>query len=389
MMDPTTSTGQQAAPTPAEEASAGSFSGLERPRLDRPPFVARWMLIALAIVAGVALVVVGIVIAVNMLTARTVPDLMKLKLDAARARATAAGFELVVAERRFSTTASGTVLSQDPVPGTSLRRGRAVSVVVSSGGEEFAMPDVVGNGLAVARRLLEAKGLDLRVETAASDQPTDTVLSTNPAPGVKVRTGDVVRVTVSSAGGGSAILLPFDMKDIVVLVDAAPVPSGQIDVPLEVVRRLRSLVEASGGTLGQTRSTNDTGVATQAPARAMRVGEASASVAVGLNVAQRGSGGVVASSLSVGAPAVVASSAALASSIATALTDAGTPAKTAVVAGDPVLGATTAPWASLQLGSYSSREDVATFRDPAWADGVARAIYRGIAQSLGLKQRAP
>jgi N-acetylmuramoyl-L-alanine amidase len=270
-----------------------------------------------------------------------------------------------------------------------VKQGSNVDVVVSAGSEEFSMPDVIGNGLLLARGVLEAKGLELKIETEPSEQPSDTVLSTNPAAGSLVRTGDVVRVTVAAAGSGSSALLPLNLQGVAVILDPAPVPAKQLDVPLEVARRVRSLIEASGGTVVTTRALADTGTASAAPARAKRAKEGSATLAIGLEVSPTGPRGAVAYYPLSGPQALVASSKNLASQIATSLTDSGIAAQASSTTTDAVLSTRAITWSRVRLGSLTAREDVASFRDPAWADTVARAIYRAIADLYGRKSASP
>ena len=76
----------------------------------------------------------------------------------------------------FTGSTAVTAILNDKVPSN-----QGVTVVVSAGTEEFTMPDVVGEGLTLARSQLEQKGLEVQVEPQPSDQPSDTVLGSNPA----------------------------------------------------------------------------------------------------------------------------------------------------------------------------------------------------------------
>jgi N-acetylmuramoyl-L-alanine amidase len=50
---------------------------------------------------------------------------------------------------------------------------------------------------------------------------------------------------------------------------------------------------------------------------------------------------------------------------------------------DPVLAAVPAPGVRVRLGSSAQQKDLANFNDPAWSDGVARAIYAALAKVYG------
>ncbi len=368
------------------EPSPGEGSSLpERPRPPRPPLIAPWIPIAAAVAVGVLVLIIVSGLYVGSITRVSVPEMVGLELGVAKSRAATGRLEVVVAEKRFSALPADTIISQSPAAGTTLRRGDSVTVVISAGTEEFAMPDVVGDGLLLARGVLEGKGLELRVETESSAQPSDTVLATNPSPGVMVRTGGIVRVTIASPGPGNTTLLPLNLRDVAVTIDPGVVPQGQTDVTLEVARRLRSLIEASGGTVLATRSLTDTGTAASAPVRARRAQEGSATVAVGLEVAEKGAAGMVALYPLTGPSAVVEPSRTFATLIATTLVGNGLSASASTTPSDTVLATTKAPWSRVKLGSLGAPEDVANFRDPKWADTVARSIYKAIAELYGVK----
>ena len=366
---------------------------VDRPRPKRPALIPRWILFTMLGVVLFAAAVAGLVAYTTYTSRIEAPKLTGVDVGVARTRLAQEGLKLVISTRRFDALPADTVLEQSPTPGTELGRGAAVTVVVSAGTEEFVMPDVIGDGLALARGLLQDKGLEIRIESQPSNQPSDTVLSTNPGPRTPVRTGDIVRVTVASAGPSGTPLLPYAMRGIRVTLDPAPVAGQQVDVPLEVARRLRSLLEASGASVITTRSLIDTGTASQAPARALRAadGSSTATVALGIGTNPAGVGGLTVATPKSGSAPVVATSTRLASEIASALA-AGSGVKTpkrSQVATDTVLGRTNAPWARVTLGSFGSADDVARFRDPAWADTIARALYRAIARLYGQKATSP
>ena len=364
---------------------ASDIGAPDRPRLERPPFIPRWIPIAAAVALGTVLVlVVGIVYAMSV-SKVTVPELTGVEIGVAESRAAAERLNVEVAEKRFSAQPIGTVIEQSPAAGTKVSRNDTVKVVISAGTEEFAMPDVIGNGLLLARGKLEGKGLELRIETEPSEQPSDTVLATNPSPGVMVRTGTIIRLTVATQGAGSTTLQPLNLQGIAVTIDPAVVPKGRTDVSLEVARRLQSLIEASGGTVYATRSLTDTGVASSAPVRARRAKDASAAVAVGLEVLETGSAGMVAQYPLTGSQAIAEPSRTLSTGIAQALVANGLTAAASTTATDVVLTATRAPWSRVKLGSLAAPEDVVNFADPKWADTVARSIYRAIAEIYGVK----
>lgn len=250
------------------------------------------------------------------------------------------------------------------------------------------MPDVIGDGLALAQGTLESRGLVVRTEAVPSDLPSDTVLGSTPSPGQPVRTGDIVSLQIAAPGGSGNVLKPFQLEGTVFVIDPTESSFGGTDVSLEVGRRLRSLLEASGATVVMTRSSTTSAVVDVAT-RARAAAEASATAAIGLDVASAGAAGRIVTSPSAGQPSVVGASTRLAQSITTQLSSFAPPAVTRKVAGDDVLGPAGAPWVRIRLGSTVARPDQNSFGDPNWADSVARAIYLSIGEQFALAPTVP
>lgn len=365
----------EAAPEPPRPMRTG-------PRPARRELVPLWVYgVIVAILALVALGI-GVSLAVNRSVTREVPNVTGLDSDVARTRLRSAGFEFEDGDRRFSVKPLGTVLEQSPDPGALVRRGSTVSVVVSAGTEQFALPDIVSNGIILARGILEDRGLEVKVITEASDKPKDTVLSTNPAAGSIVHTGDIVIVAVASPETVSSAIVPYRFSKTRFVLDPSKPTSG-IDVPLEVARRLRSLLEASGAIVVVTRAQADTD--TSVENRSKRAADARATVIVGLDVATTGSGGFALATPSGLAPARRIATGRLEKSLSRSLTVRGKAPRETTFAPDALVKATQAPLARVSLGSISSRDDAASFRDPAWADQVARAIYSALGGSYGTR----
>jgi N-acetylmuramoyl-L-alanine amidase len=371
---------------PGQEAVDAFFGPvrIDRERPSRPPLIPRWVWISLASLVGIVLISLGAWVWSTRLASIAVPTLTGIDVGVARTRLAEQGLELTISEERFSAQPKQTVLSQNPSEGTKLKRGATVAVVVSAGSEQFAMPDVVGNGVLLARGRLETKGLDVRIDPQPSQMPSDTVLASNPAAGQPVHTGDIVRLTVAAAGPPTDLLLPFDMRGLTVVLDPAPVNDALGDVPLDIARRVRSLVEASHGVVRTTRALADTSTLEAAPARAQRAANGTATVAIGLTASTVGSGGLIVFSPSPVLPKA-SQSAKLASVLASDLASEAGSVSSSTSTTDTVLGATKAPWSRIQLGSYASREDAAKFADPNWEDAIARAIYRALGSLYGKK----
>jgi beta-lactam-binding protein with PASTA domain len=110
------------------------------------------------------------------------------------------GLQLKVDRREPSQTVPrDAVVSQAPPPGTGLKKGRAVRVVVSQGPSELLAPRLVGEQYRKAEILLRQGGLlSLDVARVWSDTvERDIVISQDPPAGTPLETGGRVSMLVS------------------------------------------------------------------------------------------------------------------------------------------------------------------------------------------------
>lgn len=358
---------------------------ISRTRPQRPPLVPTWVWFALGGAIAVIVLAVAAVLTVTSLSRVAVPDVVGESMGTARSRLEQVGLRTTVAERRFSMLPRDQVIEQDPGADTQLQRGDTVRLVVSAGSEEFPMPDVVGDGLALARGTLEARGLVVVVEQIVSETTSDTVLSTTPSAGAVVRTGDTVRVQVAVSQTPGVTLQPYRLNGVDVVVDAAPPPAGTggetADTSMEVARRLRALLEASGASVTMLRSTGTS--STLDADRAKAAAETSATVAVGFVVASQGDPGRIVSTEGASVTGQESPSADFAQQLVTELNRAAPPVESAEGRSDVVLQSTRAPWARVLLGVSSVRQDENRFADPTWVDSVAQAVYTAIGKTYG------
>jgi len=353
----------------------------ERQRPPRRPLIPRWTVFS---VVGVLIVIAAAVtwVLVAGIVARTeVPDVVGLSQGIATTRLAQIDLVSEVAEHRFDASPSGTVLEQDPAPGTVVSRGDSVRLVVSAGSEQFELPDVVGLSSRVAQAQLEQLGLVVRIDPMPSEAPTDTVIATNPSAGATVRTSDIVRLVVAAEADASSALLPYRMDGIVIVLDPSEVASASVDAPMEVARRLQSLLEASGVDVTVTRSAASTD--TSPAGRVDQIGDLVPTVVVGLDAPRTGDGGFAVTSLAEAlAPTTFQTSRALADEIARQLGTIGEVTR-GTTTEDVVLQAVPSAGVRVQLGSYASPDDVSAFSDPARSDELARAIYRALGERFG------
>jgi eukaryotic-like serine/threonine-protein kinase len=133
-----------------------------------------------------------------------VPRVVGLSQAAAQRRLHASGFRVRTAYVASSKPA-GTVVSQRPTAGSTLRRGAAVRINVSTGSNPQpakAVPDVIGEDEATARADLEAAGFRVSVvDQPTSDENEDgIVVDEDPAAGTRVPAGSLVTIYVGRFG---------------------------------------------------------------------------------------------------------------------------------------------------------------------------------------------
>jgi len=138
-----------------------------------------------------------------------VPSVLELPIDDARHIIAEAGLKVGEVSHKESEAAPGTVLVQEPAPGTLVPVGTAVHLVVSSGIEgKVEVPSVVGRGIDMAERILKEHNLRLgEVSHTESEAERGTVIAQEPAAGAAVPAGTAVHLVVSS-GIGDKVEVP-------------------------------------------------------------------------------------------------------------------------------------------------------------------------------------
>jgi serine/threonine-protein kinase len=139
-----------------------------------------------------------------------VPGVLSLPQAQAEQRLSGAGLDVAV-RRDFSLTVPrGSVISTDPVPGKRIRSGGTVTLTVSRGPREVAVPDVAHRTLAEARKQVKAAGLTPgTVNESFNDLvPQGQVIVTDPPAGRKFAPGTPVTFTVSRGS-------PVDVPDVI------------------------------------------------------------------------------------------------------------------------------------------------------------------------------
>src|SRR5699024_4011826 len=128
-----------------------------------------------------------------------VPELVGLTETEARQALDAEQLDTVV-ELSYSASAPvDEVMAASHPPGTSLRHGTDVTLTVSKGPEQYAVPPAIGRTLDQATTMIEEANLSAAAPETVYDEtiPEGQVMSVEPEEGSELKPGASVRVTVS------------------------------------------------------------------------------------------------------------------------------------------------------------------------------------------------
>jgi eukaryotic-like serine/threonine-protein kinase len=119
------------------------------------------------------------------------------------------GFAVTIA-RRFDNTAKDNVIDEVPKPGTQVRQGSRVTLVVSNGPAPIVIPNFVGMSVESAQAQAQRLGitLDTSRQSAIPGYPADAVASQDVAAGTKVDKNTVVHAIVSSGAETQPTAVP-------------------------------------------------------------------------------------------------------------------------------------------------------------------------------------
>ena len=159
-------------------------------------------LIALAAFAGI--IFGSIAIIRQTFSTVKVPDVMGLDIDEAAKILKQAGLTETHKAMPNDQVEQNLVYLQNPEAETTIRKGDAVILVISSGPVPFEMPDVVGMTADEATAQLQTKNMKItRDRVASTDVQKDRIISQTPAAGNQVTRDDPVTLTVS--GGSTSV----------------------------------------------------------------------------------------------------------------------------------------------------------------------------------------
>jgi eukaryotic-like serine/threonine-protein kinase len=174
-------------PTDVREAEAEEYEEYERRGRGR------WIVIALLVAAVAGLVA----FALTRPDRVTVPNVISQEVGTATQLLEDRGFDADI-KPVPSTARRDTVIEQDPIPGEKVDEGSTVVLTISAGPASVAIPDVQGLSEADATKRLQDVGLLVDPDFNFSDTiPEGRVIGTDPGPGIRVDTGQTVKLIVS------------------------------------------------------------------------------------------------------------------------------------------------------------------------------------------------
>jgi serine/threonine-protein kinase len=161
-----------------------------------------------------------------------VPNVIGLTYADATRQLEQIGFKADRGEQRFHNAApKGTVLDQQPLPGSPETPGTRVSLVVSSGQRLASVPGVIGMSREQALSALESAGFTPgEIVTRPSNEPFGAVIDSRPRPGTQAPTPSSVALVLSA--GPTTVLVPDvvgrPLEDAKVLLQQVGLLVGEI-----------------------------------------------------------------------------------------------------------------------------------------------------------------
>ncbi len=137
-----------------------------------------------------------------------VPDVSGQPQASAEQTLSDAGFDVNVASKPSSDVPADSVIETDPAAGESAKKGSEVTMYVSTGPQQVAVPALVGITFEAAKQRLSAKGLEYSSSEAESDRPAGEVISQSPNAGTKVDPDSTVELTISSGPADTTVSVP-------------------------------------------------------------------------------------------------------------------------------------------------------------------------------------
>ncbi len=138
------------------------------------------------------------------------PSVIGLDYKEATEKVEALGLKVDISERIESKTYEvDQVVSQSQEPGTKLKEGFIVALVISTGTEKISVPNLVQKLLTEAQYMIDNQGLKLgNIEYVQNDLPEGTVISQSPFAGLEIGEGGTIDLFVSKGKDPEKMTMP-------------------------------------------------------------------------------------------------------------------------------------------------------------------------------------
>jgi serine/threonine-protein kinase len=142
---------------------------------------------------------------------QTMPNLVGLQLETAQRLTSGLGFELKVEDKLFSAEyGANQIVSQMPPPGTRVKMGQHIHVLVSLGPPQVTVPNMLGSSVRAAKITALQRGLtlgDIAVVHWPGVEP-EQVVAQDPSPATTEVRSPAVNLLVSLGGASESFLCP-------------------------------------------------------------------------------------------------------------------------------------------------------------------------------------
>jgi len=139
------------------------------------------------------------------------PDLINLTGEEAKSQAEKNDLEIYFGKYEYDMVVEeGKIISQNPIPGIKVKKGRKISVAISKGPEKVFVPDLSGLSFEQANRNLKSTYLDVGEVTYVYDEQyeKDVVISNIPTPNTTVSRNTLINLIVSKGIKPDFIISP-------------------------------------------------------------------------------------------------------------------------------------------------------------------------------------
>lgn len=140
-----------------------------------------------------------------------VPDFLGIDIEEAESEAEELGLELVINDRLESDEyEEGQVIKQDQEPGSKVKEGYKIGVIISEGGKLIKLPNFTNETLEDAMNTLDELELivgDVKYEFSAV-VPEESIISQSPKPYTSLSKGDKIILTVSKGEEEKTVVMP-------------------------------------------------------------------------------------------------------------------------------------------------------------------------------------